>query len=57
MMTFIADNLATILISAVLLAVIGWISIDLIRKARRGRAIGCDCGCDSCPNASLCHKY
>lgn len=56
MIAFIAENLATILISSVLLAVVVWISINLMRKKKSGKSVGCGCGCDSCPNAMGCHK-
>lgn len=56
MITFITENFATILISAVLLAVVVWIAASLIKKKRSGKAVGCGCGCDGCPSASICHK-
>lgn len=54
MFAIIAENLATILISTVLLAVIIWISVSLIKKKRSGKAVGC--GCDGCQCASACHN-
>jgi hypothetical protein len=56
MLGFIAQNLATILISAVLLAVVIWISAGLIKKKRSGKSAGCGCGCANCPSASACRK-
>ena len=56
MIAFLMDNLATILISMVLLTVVVFISAHLIRKKKSGKSIGCDCGCDHCPSSSLCHK-
>jgi hypothetical protein len=56
MIAFITENLATIIISAVLLALVLWISAGLIKKRRSGKADGCGCGCGSCPSSSVCHK-
>lgn len=56
MIAFIAGNLATILISAVLLAVVICITANMIKKKKSGKSIGCGCGCDSCPSGSVCHK-
>jgi len=56
MIAFIAENLATILISSVILVLVTWISISLIKKKKSGKSVGCGCGCDSCPSASACHK-
>ena len=56
MIAFLADNLATILISAALLAVVVLIAINLTKKKKKGGASGCGCGCESCPSASMCHR-
>lgn len=56
MITFLMQNLATILISGFLLAVVVLISAHLIRSKRSGKSVGCGCGCSECPSASLCHK-
>jgi hypothetical protein len=55
MLAFLEQNLATILISAALLAVVIWISAGLVKKKRSGKSIGCDCGCDGCPRTAACH--
>lgn len=56
MIAFFMQNLATILISGVLLAVVILISAHLIRSKRGGKSAGCGCGCGDCPSSSLCHK-
>jgi hypothetical protein len=55
MIAFLIDNLATILISVALMAVVALISAYLIRKKRGGQT-SCGCGCAGCSAASLCHK-
>lgn len=55
MFTFIADNLANIVIIALLAGIVVWITLSLIKKKKSGKAVGCGCGCASCPSASLCH--
>ncbi|MCC8022989.1 MAG: FeoB-associated Cys-rich membrane protein [Clostridiales bacterium] len=54
MLTFLTENLATILISLVMLGLIAL----AIRKMRRDKKKGasCGCGCDQCPSADMCHK-
>jgi len=56
MIAFIVENLATIVISAVLLAVVIWITAGLVKKKKSGKSAVCSCGCDGCPSSSLCHK-
>lgn len=56
MITFLIENLATILISAVILGVVALIVINLRKNKKNGKAVGCGCGCESCPSSSVCHK-
>ena len=51
MLAFLADNLATILIAAVLLALFVLAVRHLRRKSADG---GCGCGCSGCPHAGAC---
>lgn len=55
MLTFISNNLATIIISGILLAVVLWIISDMIKKKKSGRSPICN-GCSGCPSGDLCHK-
>lgn len=55
MIAFLIDNLATVLISAALVAVVAVISAYLIKKKRSGQT-SCGCGCTGCSAASICHK-
>ncbi len=54
MLAFLTDNLAAILICAVLLTVVVLIVVNLIRNKKKGKT-SCGCGCEVCPSASLCH--
>jgi len=56
MLQFIADNIANIIISALLLAAVIGIIASMAAKKAKGQSIGCGCGCSTCPSASLCHE-
>jgi len=57
MIAFLLDNIATIVISAVLFAVVVLITVNLVKRKKNGKGAGCGCGCEGCPSASLCHKH
>ncbi|MDR3242408.1 MAG: FeoB-associated Cys-rich membrane protein [Clostridiales Family XIII bacterium] len=48
MLTFIADNLGTIAVSIILLAIVASILVRIVRDKRKGKPIGCDCDCSGC---------
>lgn len=54
MMTWVYENLATILICAVLLAIVIGIIAGLLRKKKQGIS-SCGCGCSNCPMNGSCH--
>jgi len=56
MLEFLRGNLANILIVAGLAAVVALIVAGMVKKKKSGRSIGCGCGCEGCPSASMCHK-
>jgi len=56
MVNFLAQNLANIVIGALLVAIIAAISVNLIKKKKSGKSVGCGCGCDNCPSSGICHK-
>lgn len=56
MLTFIVQNLSTILVGTALLAVVAGISVSLLRGKKSGKSAGCGCGCSGCPGTSFCHK-
>ncbi len=52
MLSFITDNLATLLIGAALLCVVGLIIRNMLTKAVKGQCVSCD-GCDG----AGCHHH
>ena len=55
MFEWIASNIGTIIISAVLLGIVAAIVIKIVKDKRRGRS-SCGCGCANCPMSGQCHK-
>lgn len=55
MWNWIAENAATILVAAVVLAVLCAIVYKMIRDKRQGK-VSCSCGCGGCPMRDACHK-
>ena len=55
MLVWLTANLATIMIGAVLLAVISLIIASLIRDKKKGKS-SCGCGCRDCPMDGACHE-
>ena len=53
MLTWLMENMATIIISAVLVLVVAAIIVSMVRGKRKGKS-SCGCGCGSCPQGSLC---
>ena len=54
MLTWIMGNLATIIISAVLLLVVAAVIISMVRGKRKGKS-SCGCGCAGCAMNGACH--
>ncbi len=55
MLTWLSDNLATIVVAAILLAIVVLIIVKMVRDRRNGKN-SCGCGCESCPSRGVCHK-
>ena len=55
MPAWLENNLATIIISAILLTVIGLIVGFKIKNKKNGKR-SCGCGCKSCAMSDVCHK-
>lgn len=53
-MSFLLENLATIIISLVIIALIALIIIKMIKDKRSGKS-SCGCGCEHCNMA--CHSH
>ena len=54
MLNWITANLSTIVISAILLAIVTSISLHLIRQKKQGRS-SCGCNCAHCAMHGQCH--
>ncbi|MDR3114528.1 MAG: FeoB-associated Cys-rich membrane protein [Treponema sp.] len=49
MISFIAENLSTIIVGALVLGLISAALVRTIRNYRKGKSpCGCGCGCDEC---------
>lgn len=54
MFTWIMENMATIIISAVLLFVVAAVIASMVRGKRKGKS-SCGCGCAGCAMNGACH--
>lgn len=55
MLHWITENLSTIIVSAILLAIIIATSVYLIRQRKKGRS-SCGCNCAHCAMHVTCHS-
>lgn len=57
MLQWIAGNIWTILICAVLIGIVAAIIISMVRKKKQGKSVTCNCGnCQNCAMHGSCHK-
>ena len=54
MLAWIMGNMATIIISAVLLLVVAAVIASMVRGKRKGKS-SCGCGCAGCAMNGTCH--
>lgn len=54
MLALLTENIATIIICAVLIAVVSAIIVSMIKNKKKGKS-SCGCGCTDCPMSSSCH--
>lgn len=54
MPTWFVENMATIIISAVLVLVVAAILVSMVRGKRKGNS-SCGCGCAGCAMNGACH--
>lgn len=54
MLTWIMENMATIIISAVLIFVVAAVIASMVRSKRKGKS-SCGCGCAGCAMNGACH--
>ena len=55
MLTWILDNLATIIICIVRVLIVTAIIVSLIKNKKKGKS-SCGCNCAHCAMAGSCHK-
>ena len=55
MFTWLAENLATVIISVVLIAVVALIVLSMVKKRKQGKP-SCGCGCAHCAMHGACHS-
>ena len=54
MLAWVTANLSTIIVSAILLAIVTFISLHLIRQNKQGKS-SCGCNCAHCAMHGQCH--
>ncbi len=54
MLTWFVENMATIIISAVLIIVAVAVIASMVRDKRKGKS-SCGCGCQGCAMRGACH--
>lgn len=55
MLNWLSQNLPTILVALVVLAVCTLIVVKMIRDKKKGKS-SCGCGCSGCAMKELCHS-
>ena len=57
MFQWLANNIWTIIICAVLIAVVTAIIVGMVKKKKQGKSVVCNCGsCQSSPMSGSCHR-
>lgn len=56
MLAWLSENIATVIICAVLIAAVSAIIASMVKNKKKGKS-SCGCGCSDCPvNSSCCSK-
>ena len=55
MLAWLSQNAATIIICAVLIAVVATITVSMVKNRKKGKS-SCGCGCANCPMSGSCHS-
>lgn len=55
MLTWVSENIATIVICVVLLAIVAAIITGIVRDKKKGKS-SCGCGCANCQMSGSCHQ-
>ena len=54
MLAWLTENMATIIICALLIAVVTAIIVSIVKNKKKGKS-SCGCGCANCPMSGSCH--
>lgn len=54
MLQFLKENLATMIIAAIVIGLMAWVVVHKIVQRKKGIST-CGCGCAGCPEANKCH--
>ena len=54
MITYITENIGTIVTGLVLAGIVTLIIAKMIKDKKKGKIIGCSCGCSECSDESAC---
>ena len=54
MLAWLGENMATVIICAILIAVVAAIIVGMVRDKKKGKS-SCGCGCANCPMSGSCH--
>ena len=55
MLAWLAENLGTIIVSLILIAVVSLIVVKMIKDKKSGKG-SCGCGCEHCARHGKCHN-
>lgn len=55
MLAWLSENIATVIICAVLIAIVAAIIVKMIKDKKQGKS-SCGCGCADCPMGGSCHS-
>ena len=55
MLSWIAGNLSTIIISLVLICLVTAIIVGMVKNKKNGKS-SCGCSCSGCPMSGSCHQ-
>lgn len=55
MFSWLSQNIATIIVCAVLIAIVTLIIVYMRRKKKNGSNCSCGCGCENCALSGQCH--
>lgn len=55
MFTWIMENLATLIVSGILIAAVTAVIVSMVRGRKKGKS-SCGCGCADCALHTSCHQ-